>query len=436
MQQWNARKIAVLISLICLLNISAANARPVCESADSDPDGDGYGWENNDTCIVVTSTSDDTSSLVTGASLPVCQSADSDSDGDGFGWEFNASCRVVQVQNTGTAPISGKAICHSASSDSDGDGYGWESGASCIVQTPNQNAGSQTSARLFGSTNNEVAEEKITLTLPACSDERFASDGSGYGWENSRSCTFLNAGDGGRSITDIVLVTGQSNALGAETLPFDPYDPQLDSPVRRVYAHSSNGWGIAGLQQIWDRGWYPRSDIAGEPANNFAFHFAKSLVKLDSEAVVGIIMVTAPGAGISLWDRNGAFYSEINNRVRSALAELPANFGERPPRVRGILWHQGETDFYSSDFYSNRLRTLISNFRSQDWFADDGIFICGETLNSPVNERLLALNADGDPHTGCVPASDLTSIGDDVHFDVPSLRTLGSRYAEKYQSLR
>ena len=104
--------------------------------------------------------------------------------------------------------------------------------------------------------------------------------------------------------------------------------------------------------------------------------------------------------------------------------------------MRGILWHQGETDFYSTDYYSDRLLRLIGNFRSQDWFADDGIFICGETLNSPANERLRALNTDADPRTGCVMANDLESIGDDIHFDAPSLRTLGRRYAEKYQALR
>jgi len=301
------------------------------------------------------------------------------------------------------ATVSNKTFCESASSDSDGDGFGWENGASCVVQAATGQTGSQVSGVVSGQTRSAVSEEKITLTQPACSDERFRSGGSNYGWENSRSCTFQSTGDGGRSITDVILVTGQSNALGAETLPFNPYDPELDSPVRRVYAHSSNGWGIAGLRQIWDRGWYPRSDIGGQPANNFAFHFAKRLVKLDAGAVVGIIMVTQPGAGISFWDKNGSFYSEINRRVRSALAELPGN-----ARVRGILWHQGETDFYSTDYYRDRLNGLIGNFRSQDWFARDGIFM----------------------------ASDLASIGDDVHFNAQSLRTLGARYADKYQSLK
>ncbi len=415
------------MSALLYLAASAVIARPVCQLPGSDPDGDGYGWENNQTCLVGEQS---TVSVVGG--LPLCRSASSDSDGDGYGWEANNSCRVASSTSFTDAAAadseSGNPQCTSASVDPDGDGYGWENNRSCVV----------VAERVIGSAPDVsaaspelLAEERVSLGLPACSDKRFDPDNDGYGWENSRGCTFHNAGDGGRSITDIILVTGQSNALGSQTTFHHPYDPQLDSPVRRVYAYSQNGWGIAGLQQIWDRGWYPRNDIHTDPANNFAFHFGKSLVRSDPDAVVGIIMVTQPGAGISHWDRDGSFFTGINNRVRSALQELPGN-----PRVRGILWHQGETDYYSNDYYRNKLRGLIANFRAQSWHAPDAVFICGETLNAPVNAQLDALNTDADPATACVSAAGLDSIGDDIHFSADSLRTLGDRYARKYREIR
>lgn len=434
MQNQKFKSAGVLSLLALFLYASAVHAQPVCESASSDPDNDGFGWENNETCVVSASTpTTSATTLSTGSSsvgtTPVCESALSDSDGDGFGWEFNRSCRVA---GTSTIPTSASGTssttpdCVSANTDSDGDGFGWENNQTCVVPKVPVATPYSTSSSNF-----PLPEEKVVLQTPGCSDQRFDPDGDGYGWENSRSCTFRNAGDGGASITDVILVTGQSNALGAETLPYQPYDPALDSPVRRVYAYSQNGWGIAGLHQIWDRGWYPRSDIAGDPANNFGFHFGKNLVRRDATAVIGIIMVTAPGAGISHWDRPGDFFTSIDSRVRAALDALPGN-----PKVSGILWHQGETDFYGNDFYSNKLQALIGNFRAQDWLADDSVFICGETLNAPVNTRLNALNTDGDSATGCVAGSDLESVGDDIHFDAASLRTLGARYAEKYQSLR
>jgi len=60
-------------------------APPVCKSASSDPDGDGWGWENNRSCTVHVQ---QTSSVIW------CTSRSSDSDGDGWGWENNRSCKM------------------------------------------------------------------------------------------------------------------------------------------------------------------------------------------------------------------------------------------------------------------------------------------------------------------------------------------------------
>lgn len=68
---------------------------PPCWSALSDPDGDGWGWENNQSCIVVSSSS-------WGFYYPTCTTSFSDPDGDGWGWEFNRSCRVATPSSTTT----------------------------------------------------------------------------------------------------------------------------------------------------------------------------------------------------------------------------------------------------------------------------------------------------------------------------------------------
>ena len=78
--------------------------------------------------------------------LPACVSTSSDSDGDGFGWENNASCRVVSSSQNDTNQTSDSQTsnpqipvdhpaCESTDSDPDGDGYGWENDTSCIVTT-------------------------------------------------------------------------------------------------------------------------------------------------------------------------------------------------------------------------------------------------------------------------------------------------------------
>ncbi|OED43680.1 hypothetical protein AB833_03240 [Chromatiales bacterium (ex Bugula neritina AB1)] len=55
---------------------------PKCADSSTDPDGDGWGYENNTSCRVE-------------AKFMVCRSSRSDTDGDGWGWENNASCKVA-----------------------------------------------------------------------------------------------------------------------------------------------------------------------------------------------------------------------------------------------------------------------------------------------------------------------------------------------------
>ena len=120
---------------------TASTTLPACASADSDPDGDGFGWENNQSCLVTgasgtaaSTTTNQTSGQTSG--LPVCLSDDSDPDGDGFGWENNQSCQVTDSSRNGTQSGGASQLpaCLSDDSDPDGDGFGWEQERSCRVQ--------------------------------------------------------------------------------------------------------------------------------------------------------------------------------------------------------------------------------------------------------------------------------------------------------------
>jgi len=242
---------------------------------------------------------------------------------------------------------------------------------------------------------------------------------------------------GAARITDVVLITGQSNTLGSETA----FDPVLDQPVENFYAYTNNGWEPASLRQVWDLGTHPMLGLGDDPHNNFGFHFGKTIVAQRSDRVVGIILVSAPGEGISHWDIDGFFFRKIRNKALLALNELP-----HKSAVDGILWHQGETDwsrdgsndpdledFPPNDYYSNKLWNLINNFRTESWFGTDRPFICGETARSPINTRLNALNRDSDNKTACVPGEGLSTYDEEqVHFDAEGLRQLGANYAEVY----
>ena len=278
-------------------------------------------------------------------------------------------------------------------------------------------------------------------------------------------------------ITDLILVTGQSNVRGSQT----DYDPTVDGTHPRVFAftttretdaYSTGGtWQLADLHQAWDvDGWHPGNgslnDSSRTPYNNFAFHFAKTLADSDPDKVVGIVIASAPGEGIQHWDAAGDFAGPKfpDNRFFAEVVETQALAALNAQGVKtsfdAVLWHQGETDWqkegtsdpdvlshYLNDssydpaqdttYYPDKLNALINRFRDSNWFAAEKPFICGETKRALVNERLMNLNADGNQWTACVAANDLTTRDattnhDGTHFDTQGLRNLGQRYGQKY----
>ncbi len=229
-------------------------------------------------------------------------------------------------------------------------------------------------------------------------------------------------------ITDLVLLTGQSNALGAGT----SFDAGLDSPDSRVLAYTDRGWQIADLHQIWDLGWHPGNDGSEPPSNNLALHYGKRMVQLTAgtNRVFGFVLATAPGQPIAHWQRDGDFYRAVDRKVRAALAEHPTK-----NQLDGILWHQGESDANGGEAYAQALNSLVANFRAESWFSADRPFICGETSQFAVNAQLMALNHDGDPWTGCIAAAGLPTHEDGAHFLATALRTMGQRYADLYNQM-
>ncbi|OED42432.1 hypothetical protein AB833_07295 [Chromatiales bacterium (ex Bugula neritina AB1)] len=388
-----------------------------------------------------------------------------DSSGDGWGWDGTASCRVSGATNLPAAGSNqGNAVRDESRNtggvaantgtciDSDNDGWGWDGTASCRVSRVTNLPASE------GNQGNEVRDESrntgsAAATVGPCID----SDYDGWGWDGVKSCritTVVNNNDTGQNgagqsagvgsesatgsavtvtryrpsdITDLVLVTGQSNALGANT----SYDPVLDAPHRSVFAFTNTGWERADLHQVWDLNWHPRNDPDTDPSNNFALHFGKRLTRIDDRRVVGFILVTAPGAAISNWSYNGEFYRKIRAKVLDAINQLP-----HKSSLDGVLWHQGETDARDTAAYSVSLNAVIENLRSENWFSADKPFICGEVaLPGGVNNRLNALNHDGSPNTACVRGTDLPTKTDEAHFTAEALRALGKRYADQYRSM-
>ncbi len=158
-------KLASTLFLL-LLPLFATADTPLCLDQTSDTDGDGWGWEGGESCLIDIQ-------QITGSVNQNCI----DSDGDGWGWNGIASCRV------GTRPAAqtvNPQTVNQSCTDSDGDGWGWNGIESCRVDTrPTTQPDSET-----------------------CID----SDGDGWGWNGVESCV-LQGSDADPTQTDNAIET-------------------------------------------------------------------------------------------------------------------------------------------------------------------------------------------------------------------------------------
>src|SRR6185436_3152004 len=129
-------------------------------------------------------------------------------------------------------------------------------------------------------------------------------------------------------------------------------------------------------------------------------------------------------------------YDDALERIRVA---------RKDGQVRGILWHQGESDATPalSVLYGERLRALIARFRAE--LGDPTVpFVIGELGKfngkpwSAEMERVDSVHraiAASVPNVAYVSSEGLSDKGDKLHFDAASQRTFGERYAAAYLKL-
>ncbi|MFH2002813.1 MAG: sialate O-acetylesterase [Planctomycetota bacterium] len=210
----------------------------------------------------------------------------------------------------------------------------------------------------------------------------------------------------------IFLLIGQSNMAGRS-----PIEAADQAPLPRLY-----------LFDDADR-WVP----ATHPFNQYStirkglelqrmnpgYGFAGKWLEKHPGSSLGLIVNARGATKIERWQKGERFYDEALRRTRNAV---------HSGRLRGILWHQGETNCHDPN-YLEKLKMLIHSFRT-DLGIPDLPFIAGQIHGDwPVNLQLARLS-DEMSRTGCALADDL-QIFETWHFDAASMRILGERYADE-----
>jgi|GEM_PF-2730447 len=217
------------------------------------------------------------------------------------------------------------------------------------------------------------------------------------------------------------MLMGQSNMAGRGLLEKtrEPLHPKI------LMLTKEERWEPASEPLHFDK------SIAGA---GLGASFSLRMSAAEPQAMIGLVPCAVGGTPLSRWQKGADLYEQALKRIRAA---------QKAGIVRGVLWHQGENDaldLQQAESYGRRLAEMVNDLRqdtgnSQLPFVAGtlGDFLSDDAAGNPshwrtVNAQLLLLPGLTS-RTAIVDASGLKPKSDGVHFDTPSLRTLGERYA-------
>ncbi len=161
------------------------------------------------------------------------------------------------------------------------------------------------------------------------------------------------------------------------------------------------------------------------------------------QVTVGLIPCAAGGSPIDSWEPGG-YHSQTKSHPYDDALERSL-IALRSGTLKGILWHQGESDSHKklSEDYEQKLHNLIARFRG-DLQSPEVPFIAGQMgqfAERPWDDDRKRVDVahqslpDKIPNTGFASSKDLSHKGDIVHFDAESYRELGHRFFQSYQAV-
>ena len=228
------------------------------------------------------------------------------------------------------------------------------------------------------------------------------------------------AGDyrGSKEDLHIYLLIGQSNMAGRA-----PYNQSESGPISRCYLlDDQNQWEIA--KNPLNRYSTIRKSLSMQKMN-LGYSFAKTLLNKNKNISIGLVVNAKGGSKIEEWKKGSKFYNEAIKRTKAA---------QKTGTLKGILWHQGESNSEKPTGYLKKLTAFVTNLR-KDLNSPNLPFVAGQIHNAQKINDIIAQLPEKLPHTGVVSSEGLKAM-DKWHFDAKSMTLLGDRYAEEISKLR
>lgn len=229
----------------------------------------------------------------------------------------------------------------------------------------------------------------------------------------------------------LFVLAGQSNMAGRGAVAPEDREPNL-----RVLVFDQNQQWAPAVDPLH----FDKPKIAGVGLGRT---FALDYVEANPGITVGLIPCAVGGSPIDSWTPGGYHASTSTHPLddcwKRMSTALPGG------TLKGILWHQGESDSNPklAESYENKLHQLIDRFRVE-FQAPKLPFVVGQmgqfsekpwsNAKKKVDQAHQQL-PDKVAGTAFVSSDGLQHKGDAVHFNALAYRKLGHRYFQAYDSI-
>jgi len=230
----------------------------------------------------------------------------------------------------------------------------------------------------------------------------------------------------------IYLLMGQSNMAGRGKIEATD---TLTHP--RVFMLNADTAWVPAKNPIH----FDKPSIVG---TGLGFTFGKIMAEVDNKMKIGLVPCAKGGSSINQWFKDSLHhqtksypYNEMIFNARKAM---------EVGTLKGILWHQGESDTKTMtdvNSYEMKFNALLDSI-AIDLGINSVPIVIGDLgyfyyqkkpLAEDMNVRLQQI-ANSKACIGMVNSGNLNHKGDTTHFDAQSYRELGNRYAEKMKEIQ
>jgi len=225
----------------------------------------------------------------------------------------------------------------------------------------------------------------------------------------------------------VFIMAGQSNMAGRAFV-----EPQDTISHPRVITINKNNEWVYAKEPLH----FYEPDLAGLDSG---LSFGKELAERTRDHItIALIPCAVGGSSVEQW-LNDAMHRDV--KLLSNFKEK-VDFAQQHGTIKGILWHQGESDAKPSllPAYKERLPMLFKTFREYiqndslpimaihlGLFADRNELLRWDAINAVMN-----LMPYKDRNFYAITSEGLKHKGDSLHFNSKSQREMGKRFATQF----